>query len=380
MLVRCTVTIGLLVADVLPARTLGIEAGLVAAASSGVEETEGRALVGKPAGLRALQDGSPAAALGQLQRASQLCAQIAQGGQCGVAGYSKFCPDDCTAPGLAPNTRDEPLHDNTVCPEVVKRGQCSAFADLCPNACAWSDNVTHAPGYPAVPTPAGLQSVSCPVLLALPGGCANDLSSHDQAITAGTRVSDLCQTECSGHAGCAPSALDAGLLGLAEDSSGAGVELTLVGDACVDGGGVTFSGHGHVELDMGKEYARDASFSLAFWVLKAPTVVWASRQSTQRSLEAEIVYAHPVPALQGHSGIEVLLQRGAWLESWALTILLDDRGVMGRLNLLRDSIPKWTHISIVVDGANIVVWEDNQIMKVEIESGGRFVGVDLELE
>jgi hypothetical protein len=92
--------------------------------------------------------------------------------------------------------------------------------------------------------------VSCAGLRALPGGCAHELSSHDQAIATGTRVSDLCPEECGGHARCAPAVLDVGFLNTAEDSSGAGVKVTLIGDACVDAGGGTFSGDGHAELDL----------------------------------------------------------------------------------------------------------------------------------
>jgi hypothetical protein len=203
--------------------------------------------------------------------------------------------------------------------------------------------------------------VSCSVLLALPGGCSHDLSSHDQAIAAGTRVSDLCLEECSGHAGCAPAALDVSFLNTEEDSSGAGVEVTLVGDVCVDAGGATFSGDGHVELDLSGEYAHDAAFTLAFWLLKAPANAWVPEfQNDLDPLSSEMIYSHHVPPGRGHLGITVMLRRGPWLGSWALIVLLDLDGVMSNIELHRDSVPKWTHVAVVIDGAQILLLEDGQ--------------------
>jgi hypothetical protein len=199
------------------------------------------------------------------------------------------------------------------------------------------------------------QSVSCAVLLALPGGCSHDLSQHDPTIATGTQVGDVCSQECGGHASCTPAALDIGFLNTAEDSSGADVEVMLVGDACIDGGGATFSGEGYVEVDLGGDYARDATFTFAFWLLKAPANVWIPQlHSNLDPLSSEILYSHQVPPGRGHLGINVMLRRGPWLGTWTLIVLLDLHGVMGQLELHRDSVPKWIHVAIVVDGAQIL--------------------------
>jgi hypothetical protein len=163
--------------------------------------------------------------------------------------------------------------------------------------------------------------VSCAVLLALPDGCFHDLSLLDPTITAGTRVADVCSQDCGGHASCAPAALDVAFLNTAEDSSGARANVTVVGDTCIDSGGATFAGDGYVEIDLGGEYARDATFTFAFWLLKAPANVWVPRlHGDLDPLSTEILYLHQVPAGRGHLGINVMLRRGPWLETWALIV------------------------------------------------------------
>ena len=124
------------------------------------------------------------------------------------------------------------------CAEFARRGLCGGLTGvagseplrLCSRSCAVANlknsNATSKPELPGAgvtnsPTPSDPPAAggsrwfsdSCPVLLALPGGCSHDLSQHDPTrIPAGTHVSDLCHEECSGHAGCAAAALDAGFL------------------------------------------------------------------------------------------------------------------------------------------------------------------------
>jgi hypothetical protein len=139
------------------------------------------------------------------------------------------------------------------------------------------------------------------------------------------------------------------------------VKVTLVGDACIDAGGATFSGDGHVELDLGGEYARGATFTLAFWLLKAPANAWVPQlQNDLDPLSSEILYSHQVPPGRGHLGITVMLRRGPWLGTWALIVLLDLDGVMSKLELHRDSVPQWTHVAILVDGTQILLLEDGR--------------------
>jgi hypothetical protein len=167
------------------------------------------------------------------------------------------------------------------------------------------------------------------VLLALPGGCSHDLSLLDTTVAAGTRVGDACVHECGGHASCAPTALDLGFLGAASDTSGTKVEVTTIGDACVDSGGVTFSGSGHVEVGLGGDYAADATFTLSFWLLKAEANAWDARYADDGldTASSETIFIHPVPSGQGHLGIEVSLLRGSWLDAWVLMISSSMGGV-----------------------------------------------------
>merc|ERR1711969_395652 len=125
-----------------------------------------------------------------------------------------------------------------MCAQLAQRGELvcgegSAGAELCPDACAASP----APAGPVSGGEAGSFRWSCPVLLQLEGGCAHDLSQHDSLIDDGTRVSDVCPQECSGHVGCLPAEVDVSFLGTAEDTSGHDRDVLLSDEVCVDGGG-----------------------------------------------------------------------------------------------------------------------------------------------
>jgi hypothetical protein len=202
------------------------------------------------------------------------------------------------------------------------------------------------------------QNVSCAVLLALPGGCSHDLSLLDTTVAAGTRAGDVCPHECGGHAGCAPSVLDVGFLGSMDDSSGNGAQINLIGGACVDGGAVTFSGDGHIEMGTGADCARDGSFTLAFWLLKSK----ARAHMPVHQLTFETIYEHPVSRFQLQEGIVVSLRRGTWLSVWSLVVNLDGSGVETQLELIRDATPVWTHVSAIVDESYATVHENgNQL-------------------
>jgi hypothetical protein len=151
----------------------------------------------------------------------------------------------------------------SACAEYARRGQCGEYDidhddidDLCAAECAVlvqsTSNATANPADPSTVQAAGSPSsgagfqilVSCRTLIELEGGCAHDLSVRELTYPAGTRVSDVCPTECSGHVNCAPAALDVSFLGVVEDSSGHGGSVELHGGACVDEGssGLVLSG------------------------------------------------------------------------------------------------------------------------------------------
>jgi hypothetical protein len=210
LIVRCAVTIGVILA-VLPSVIL-IEAtdNARTAYASPLAVSEGE--LSKRAS-RALQDDSHAVSL-QLTN-SKLCAQSARRGLCIAAEYADLCPDECRAPKLASSVSSATDESVKLCNEIARRGQCGGLYDnLCPNACAGSDNTT------ASSSSTAGSHWHCPVLVRLDGGCAHDLSLDDPAIDAGTRVGDVCPAECSGRGGCAAAALDVSFLGIADDSSG----------------------------------------------------------------------------------------------------------------------------------------------------------------
>jgi hypothetical protein len=259
------------------------------------------------------------------------------------------------------------------CSDVRDHGACGSLGGMCPHTC--EEAGTHGQISKNTSTSTsrdettisssgtGFQIVSCAVLLGLPGGCSHDLSVRDSAIADGTRVGDVCPHECGGHAACAPSMLDLGFLGAAEDSSGAEVAVTLSGDACVDRAGVTFAGTGHVELGLAPVYASDAKFSIAFWVLKTPSAAWESRYEDGGDWKSvETIFNQPALPGRGHTGIQVQLRRGAWLDSWSLLVLLDGSGKRFQIELHRDSTPRWTHVAIVCDATHITAYADGGSM------------------
>ena len=288
--------IGVLAAVLVPST---LAAASLAAPSSVTEPDQ--EVIMRREGSRALQDDSSTAVL----QLSRLCAQIARRGQCGVAEYGDICPDECTVHGLISN-----------------------------------ETTTGAPGV-------SLAIVSCPMLLALPDGCSHDLSAHDETVAAGTRVSDVCMGECSGHAGCAPSVLDVGFLNTLDDSSGNDNTIVLGGGACVDDGGVRFSGGGDfATATMGAAYASGGEFALALWLLKAPANVVDEYGSME---ELYSNWIHPAaPDTWHHTGVILSVVRAGWLDAWMLDVELGVRTHRFALNILRDSIPIWTHLSIVV--------------------------------
>ena len=185
-----------------------------------------------------------------------------------------------------------------VCETIVERQQCALFLDVCPTECGTANASTTNPGIIDY-------SANCAVLLELQGGCAHDMSVHDQSVPLSTRVSDVCPTECSGHGGCEVAAADVGFLGTAEDSSGRACAVQIDGDACVDGGGMLLSGHGKSMIDVGDAYASNGAFTISFWLLKSTTDVWLPSQNedfeSQYRSSREVIYSHPAADFVTHT-------------------------------------------------------------------------------
>jgi hypothetical protein len=125
----------------------------------------------------------------------------------------------------------------------------------------------------------------------------------------------------------------------------------------MDGGGVALSGAGHVEVGLGGEYTADGSFTLAFWILKAPVEVWVPEHDPS---DREVLYSHPIRGILAgrhrldYAPIEVALTREAWLTSWTLSARVVGIGTIDFVvDLHQDSVPRWTHIAVVVEG-NVV--------------------------
>lgn len=291
-----------------------------------------------------------------------VCAQSLERGEgsmlCGTSAGRELCTSACLIvdslqpvppPPVPP---PDPVLGVAVCDQVLARGVCSSFLDACPDVCT-------APGSAADPTQGGnrVDGMSCLVLLQLEGGCAHDLSLEDTALQPGTRVSDLCPDACSGHGKCAVSALDVSFLGSTDDSSGFGATVELEGGACVDGGGVTFDGDGRAVITPGEQYATGAGFTLAFWMLPAVEEVWEPYVDFRHG--ARILYDHlPRRPSSVAGGISMSLNRRAWLGAWFMQVLIGGAVADYELNILRDAIPKWTHIAVVVELTQIEVWED----------------------
>ena len=218
--------------------------------------------------------GRPLARRRQAQETSHLdpatqavfCQEIRRAGDC--ARYSQMCPETCSRAAADNATASGPDQDAAsahthaeVCAELASRGLDARVCSLCPEACsAWANSEPS-----ALPI-----TTSCATLIELEGGCAHDLSLHDLAVAHGTRVSEVCPAECSGHAGCSEVAVDVSFLGEADDRSGHTVVLR--DGACLDEGGVLLSRNegGAVELGVGNDYVGPGgSFTLSLWLLKS---------------------------------------------------------------------------------------------------------------
>ena len=187
-----------------------------------------------------------------------------------------------------------------ICAQLAERGilQCSGAADLCPDECTEAIEQ----GEPTSATVAAGFQTSCTTLLELTGGCAHEISAAHSGGRSGTRVSDVCPVECSGRGGCAETAVDVPFLGATQDLSGHQNTVEALGGACVDGGGVAFSGAGHAEIALDSPYATDTTFSIGMWVLVAPAELFAPGMA----METQTLYSHP--ATFPHRGIRILTE------------------------------------------------------------------------
>ena len=315
------------------------------------------------------------------------CAQLAERGVLVCDVHADLCPQACAAAGT------QPPPPPAWCAQLAERGslQCDVNADLCPDACAvgvspqapafCTDLAAHAElqcgassrGVELCPEACaargqldGAQTpgfrLSCPVLLQLEDGCAHDLSVDDPSIAAGTHVSDACPHECSGHVGCLPSTLDVSFLGVAEDSSGHGRAVELVGDdLCLDSAGLPLRGEGHVEVVLGGQYAEGREFSVAFWLLKEADVAVA-RDSRQ-----EVLFWHPPRVPTVDAIITVSLSRADWLDAWVLRVAMSGFPFTDfQTALNRDATPMWAHISILVSHEQLRVYENGQAVTGQV--------------
>eukprot|EP01045_Picozoa_sp_COSAG04_P033060 COSAG04_NODE_6697_length_1275_cov_1.053571_1_plen_303_part_10 len=260
----------------------------------------------------------------RVQEEHELCPELAENGElvceAGSAG-ARLCPATCSSAGA---------QQPTVCAQLAQRGELvcgegSAGVEICPDACAASP----APAAPVSGGEAASFHWSCPVLLQLEGGCAHDLSQHDSLIDDGTRVSDVCPQECSGHVGCLPAVVDVALLGALEDTSGNDREVlvqSMWNDedvVCVDGGGAHFGGAGGVRIAVdGGKYAREEQFSISLWVLKDVAVPHASQPTFEQ------LFFHG-PRVEGvdNARIDIELSRGEWLDAWELHVWISGIGL-----------------------------------------------------
>ena len=274
------------------------------------------------------------------------CAQLLERGALRCEAAAQLCPVACAAEA------DQPPPPPAVCAQLADRGDlglCERSADLCPEACA------------AVVQPttgsedgAGVQT-NCLVLLMLDGGCAYDLSQKDAALASGTRVSDVCPNECSGHGQCRATALDIAFLGSTDDSSGFGAAVEPGGNACVDGGGVTFDGESWATVTPEQDYGNSPEFTLMWWMLVPAEEVWAPHATNQ----LQYLWSHEAGSLSSVAGsILTYISRKKWLEVWIFRVSIAGTWADFPLNLLQDATPKWTQLAIVVEPTEIRVYED----------------------
>jgi hypothetical protein len=165
--------------------------------------------------------------------------------------------------------------------------------------------------------------------------------------------------ECSGHAGCAPSVLDVGFLNTVDDNSGNYNTIVLGGGACIDDGGVRFSeGDDFAHATMGAAYASGGEFAISLWLLKAPANVVDEHSSTEE-LYSNVIHPDAQDTWH-HTGVILSVVRADWLDAWMLDVELGVRKHRFVLNILRDSVPIWTHLSIVVTPTSIEVYENSR--------------------
>jgi hypothetical protein len=297
-----------------------------------------------------------------------LCADLAERGLLQTVcegGGSDLCPELCA--GGAPPAVD---HSDTagvadVCAQMAQAGELSCATidqQLCPGECAGRPPPSAEPQAPSF--------WSCSVLLKLDGGCAHDLSADDPSIGASTRVSDVCPVECSGHIGCVPAVLDVSFMGRADDSSGHESALELGGSGCVDSGGATFDGGGWVRAPIETEYAREGTYSIAMWVLVHPTEI---EQPAVRSIddEIEVLFSHHLVSTdmdtnvdEGNKGIRIGVSRDRWLTAWLAVVDLSTptdrwRSVF-QVGFMRDEVPMWTHLVVVIEEPTTSLFVDGQ--------------------
>eukprot|EP01046_Picozoa_sp_COSAG06_P028143 COSAG06_NODE_2519_length_6729_cov_5.857919_3_plen_1539_part_01 len=290
-----------------------------------------------------------------------LCVGFEQRGEqaelCGTSPGRELCPRMCAAAVATPPPGPPPL-----CAEFEPRGEqdelcgTSAGRELCPTVCADAGDGAVA-GASTRADGAAVFQASCLVFLKLEGGCAHDLSHEDSALAPGTRVSDVCPADCSGHGKCAAAAVDISFLGSSDDSSGFGATVALHDGVCVDGGGATFDGgdDSWATIVPGLDYGNGAGFAIAFWLLSTAEEVWEPHME----FYPRTLYHHPPRSESSVAGgIDLSVSRVNWLDSWNMHASIAGTTADYELNLIVDAAPKWTHIVIKVEPSQIRVYED----------------------
>ena len=308
------------------------------------------------------------------ERPDQICSAIASSSLICTPMMSDLhalCPVECgDGGGAGAPAPDMVTLSSGACSVVASSGACNpTMSDLCPAACSGAERPP-VPRPPPVPPPPGQPiATSCAVLIELDGGCAHDLSLQDPAAAPGTRVSDVCPEECSGHGGCTPTAADVSFLEVARDSSGHGVEVELGGDACVDGSGVLLSGEGWAELAVGSDYISGGACTVSLWLLKGVASVWDRDGLARR----EVLFSHPA-AEHGGEYLDISLARGPWYDHFTLEVTLATAVIWSfPLSAHRDEVPTWTHLSVVVDGNSARLYRDRiEVLGERVASGYHF--------